>query len=78
MDEEKLTKLNESVDRLNHNLERQISLKFLIVRGFVYGISFVVGTTILAGIAISILNKTFGSAENIPIFGNFVDEIPNQ
>lgn len=76
MEEETLTKLNENIDRLNHNIERQTSFKFLILKGLVYGVSVVIGTTILAGILFSLFNLTFGSAENIPLIGDFAEEIP--
>jgi hypothetical protein len=56
MDEDLIKKLNGSVDRLNVNIERQTSFKFVILRGLVYGVSIVIGTTILAGIVISVLN----------------------
>jgi len=55
MNEKVLENLASSVDKLNKNIERQTSFKFIIIRGLVYGISFVLGTTILAGIAISLL-----------------------
>jgi len=66
MEEKTIKNLNKSVKKLNANLERQTSFKFVILRGLVYGISIVIGTTILAGVVISFLN-------NIPIVEGVID-----
>jgi|AntRauTorckE6833_2_1112554.scaffolds.fasta_scaffold01653_11 hypothetical protein len=66
MEDETIIKLRESVEKLNTNLERQTSFKFVILRGFVYGVSIVIGTTILAGIVISLLN-------NVPVIEGIID-----
>jgi hypothetical protein len=42
MEDETIIKLRESVEKLNTNLERQTSFKFVILRGFVYGVSIVI------------------------------------
>lgn len=67
MDENLITRLTDSVEKLNKNLERQTSFKFVALRGLVYGISIVIGTTILAGIVISFLG-------NVPVVENVVGE----
>jgi hypothetical protein len=67
MEQEVVEKLNESVDKLNKNIERQTSFKFIVLRGLVYGISIVIGTTILAGIFISFL-------DDVPVVENVINE----
>jgi len=70
MNEEIIEKLTKGVDDLNKNIEWQTSFKFIAIRGIVYGISFVIGTTILAGIAISIL-------KDVPVVDDAIEKIEN-
>jgi hypothetical protein len=67
MDENVVEQLTRGVERLNENLERQTSFKFIILRGLVYGISIVIGTTVLAGIVLTFLGS-------VPIVEHLIDQ----
>jgi hypothetical protein len=66
--------LNENLIRLNENLERQLSFKFIILKGAVYGLGTAVGATIIAGLVLSLLANTFDRAEEIPILPEIARE----
>ena len=61
-----LDELNSNLHDLNDKIEKQLSWKFIILKGFVHGVSIVIGTTILAGIVLSLLN-------NVPVVEEVID-----
>lgn len=73
---DKKEELNKNLEELNKRIEKQNSLKFIILRGIVYGVSTVIGASIVAGIVISILSATIDSVEEVPILNTIVEEIP--
>lgn len=66
-DNDDTKELNENLIRLNENLERQLSFKFIILKGAVYGLGTAVGATIIAGVVLSLLASTFDRADDIPL-----------
>jgi len=62
-------KIVENLEELNENVIKQNSYKGYLVKGMFYGIGFVVGTTILGAIVLSILYKLFG---NVPLIGEYL------
>jgi hypothetical protein len=62
--------LNKNLTQLNKNIERQTSLKFIVIRGIVTGLATVVGASIVAGIVFSVLSNTVGDVENVPLVGD--------
>lgn len=56
----------------NETIKKQQKIRRLLRNGMLNGIGFVIGTSILAGVAISILVFFFG---DLPVIGSFLDKI---
>lgn len=68
-------KIVENLEELNESLSKQNSPRNFLVKGMFYGIGFVIGTTVLGAIVLSILYKFFGDA---PFIGQYLpDSISN-
>lgn len=67
--------LNKNLTKLNKNIEKQLSFKFILLKGVVYGVATVIGASVVAGIVLSILSKTIDSVDDIPLIEDVVDEI---
>ena len=50
----------EHLERLNKNVERQISVFHIFMTGIIYGVGFVIGSSILAAFAVGIVTEIFG------------------
>lgn len=59
--------LNKNLTRLNENIEKQVSLKFIIFKGIATGLATAVGASLVAGILFSFLSNTLGEVEDIPL-----------
>lgn len=57
MENKDLTKLNKVLHKLEGQLEKQNSLLFNFTRGLIYGLGFILGTTILVSLLITVLSK---------------------
>jgi hypothetical protein len=64
-------KIVENLEELNESLASQNSAKSFLVKGMLYGVGFVVGSTILAAILFSVLNIVLG---DVPIIGKFISD----
>jgi hypothetical protein len=64
-------KIVENLEELNESLVSQNSAKSFLVKGMLYGVGFVVGSTILAAILFSALNIVLG---DVPIIGKFITD----
>ncbi|MEK7628326.1 MAG: hypothetical protein AAB421_02830 [Patescibacteria group bacterium] len=51
METEQREKIIESLNTLNKNVERQLSFQHILLTGLVYGLSFAIGSTIMASLA---------------------------
>jgi len=60
-------KLNATLECLEKNLIQQNSFRFIFVRGIIYGVGFVIGTSVLAGVALALLLQLF------PFASGFID-----
>jgi hypothetical protein len=49
-----------NLEKLNKTIEKQSSITYTVRNGLIYGAGFVIGSTILATIIISLLIKVFG------------------
>ncbi len=67
-------KLIQETERLADKIERANSIKFNILKGLVYGVSTVIGATLVAALVISILSKTIQTASDIPIVGDIIEQ----
>lgn len=64
---ENFNELNETIEKLNEKIEKQLSWKFIILKGVVYGLGTAIGATIIAGIAFSFLSSTLDTAEKLSV-----------
>ncbi len=62
-----IEELNKNLEKLNELTERQISFKFIILKGTVYGFSTAIGATIIAGVILSFLSGTLDTAEKMEV-----------
>ena len=62
-------KLIDVLNDLKTQLKRQTSLRFVFVRGLVYGLGTVIGATVLIGIFGWALTALLNDAEEAPIIG---------
>jgi hypothetical protein len=58
-----------NLEKLNNSMDKQNSVRHTVRNGLIYGISFVVGSTILATIVLGTLVKFFG---DLPFIGQFL------
>jgi len=70
-DEKQEKKIVENLEELNESLSKQNSARSFLVKGMLYGVGFVIGTTILGAIVLGILYKLFG---NVPIIGEYLPD----
>ena len=72
-EQELLRKLNKSIRKLNKNIDKQISLKWIFFRGLINGLGYAIATTIIIGLIISFLAQHIDSVEDVPILKDFVE-----
>ena len=68
-DQKDYEKLNATLERLEKSLINQNSFRFVFIRGIIYGLGFVIGTSVLAGIAFALLVQLF------PFAGDFIKQV---
>lgn len=56
---------------LNSALAKQQSVRYMLRNGMLYGVGFVIGSSILAGVVISALVFLFG---DVPLIGSVVEQ----
>ena len=60
----------ENLEELNRQIRTQNSIKQTFYKGIIYGIGFVIGSTLLAAAALSLFAQFF---EDTPIFGDLIE-----
>lgn len=55
--------LTERLDTLNEHLRRQLSIWYVFRNGVMYGAGFIIGSTILTAVVVTILLNLFGGTE---------------
>lgn len=60
------------LQKLNHNIERQLSFKRSFLQSMINGVGAAIGATIVAGIVVSILSLTVHSLSDVPILNKIV------
>ena len=58
--EEQRDHINQNLEVLNEQVERQTSVWYVLRNGIIYGIGFIVGSTILTAVVVSIVLRFFG------------------
>lgn len=61
--EDQRDKIIEQLELLNAKIDKQNSIKEIMITGVIYGIGFFVGSAIIATIALGVLGPLFGKIE---------------
>lgn len=68
-------RLIEVLTTLEHEIKRQNSLKFIFLKGTIYGLGTVIGATVLVALLGGIITSTFGKeAVSNTAIGSFIEQ----
>lgn len=68
--EEQRDHIIENLERLNSNVARQLSVRHIFMTGMIYGVGFVIGSSILAAVVVGILSPIL---DDIPFLQKAVE-----
>lgn len=60
----------ETLEELNTNMKKQVSIRHMFFIGMIYGVGFIIGSTVVAVVLLHILGVLFG---DVPLLENIVD-----
>jgi len=67
-------RLYEQMERLANGIEKSNSFKFTMAKGIIYGVSTVIGATVIAAIVIGMLSKTVETASDLPLLDKIIEQ----